>query len=372
MRDAGCGRGPGGAAGRHREREGATTQKIALEDKLAFLRRPGSYPGHVDQVEVIETHMAWVFLAGAFVYKLKKPVRYAFLDFSTLEARRRDCEAEVRLNLRLAPGVYLATIPLNRVTGSRGARAAADGAELRLGGPGEPVEWLVMMRRLPRARMLDRVIEAGGLEPADVQAVARLLADFYARTPACPIGPSTYVSRLRTDVDDNLRELLAFCPQIPEARVREVEGALTAFLERERPLLEARVREGRIVEGHGDLRPEHVHLGPPPAVIDCIEFNPDFRTLDAVDDLAFLVLECERLGAPEVGGVLLRAYRERTGDEAPPHLLDFYRAHRAFLRAKIALWHLKDGELTPTPDRWVGLGRTYLELAAAHAEGLGG
>jgi len=315
--------------------------------------------------------MAWVFLAGAFVYKLKKPVRYAFLDFSTLEARRRDCEAEVHLNLRLAPGVYLATIPLNRVAVGRGPGGAV-GAGLRLGGPGEPVEWLVMMRRLPHARMLDRVLETGDLDPADVEAVARLLADFYARTPACPISPSTYVSQLRKDVDDNLRELLAFCPRVSEARVRQVGQALEAFLERERPLLEERVREGRIVEGHGDLRPEHVHLGPPPAVIDCIEFNLDFRTLDAVDDLVFLALECERLGAPEVGGVLLRAYRERTGDDPPPQLIDFYRAHRAFLRAKIALWHLKDGDLAPAPDRWVEFGRTYLELAATHVGGLGG
>ena len=337
---------------------------MKLSDKVAFLRRPESYAGVVPEVEAIETHMAWVFLAGERAYKLKKPVRYDFLDFSTLEGRRRDCEEEVRLNRRLAPDVYLGTVPLIR---------SEDGS-LRLGGAGETVEWLVEMRRLPRARMLDRLILEGSLRPEEVRAAAVLLADFFARATPTPLTGPEYRPQLRADAEENRRELLAFCPLIPEADVRTVGEVLGAFVDREGAALEERVHTHRIVEGHGDLRPEHVWLGLPPVVIDCLEFNRAFRLLDSADELAYLSLECERLGAPWLRDVLIGVYGKRTGDRPPAQLVDFYMAHRAFLRAKVALWHLRDGDLAADPERWTARARTYLSLAAAHVArtGVGG
>jgi aminoglycoside phosphotransferase family enzyme len=347
--------------------ETAISQPIELEEAVAFLRRPESYRGSPRPVDAIETHMAWVFLAGAHAYKLKKPVRYPFLDFSTLEARRLDCEAEVRLNRRLAPDVYLDVVSLAR--SSRGELSLAGGADTPLPPGSRRVEWLVKMRRLDRSRMLDQAIASGSAHPAEVRAAAVLLADFYASARPLPRDPDSYLAALRADVEDNRRELLGYQPHLPSDRVIRIGNALLLFFDRNRTLLGERAASGRILEGHGDLRPEHVFLGPPPAVIDCLEFNFAFRCLDAVDDLAFLALECERLGAPAVGDVFLRSYAERTGD-APGHgLVSFYKAHRAYLRAKIAIWHLSDGDLRAVSSHWVTRALSYLDLADSHLAG---
>lgn len=334
------------------------TSPVDLAAKRAFLGRPESYPGEGSGVEVIETHMSIVFLTDDRVYKLKKPVRLTFLDFSTLEARRRACHEEVRLNRRLAPDVYLGTTPLTADTSG----------ELSLGGEGEPVDWLVVMRRLPREGLLDRALIEGRATEEAVGPVARLLVAFYAGAPPEPLEPEEYVARLRDEADENRRELLTHDSRVLGNEVRDVSSRLETFLEREAPLLQERVRQGKVIEGHGDLRPEHIHLGPPPAVIDCLEFKRSLRILDPVDELAFLSLECERLGGPEAGAVFLRIYRESTGDAPTDRLLAFYAAHRGLLRARIAMWHVANH--VPDPARWTRRCNTFIELAATRARTL--
>jgi aminoglycoside phosphotransferase family enzyme len=336
-----------------------TSAAPSLEEKLAFLRRPGSYPGTVARVEAIETHMAWVFLAGERVYKLKKPVRYPFLDYSTLDARRRICDEEVRLNRRLAPDVYL---------GSRPLVLRQDGT-LSLREEGTAVEWLVEMRRLRRDRMLGHAAQSRPVGAWEVAPAATLLADFFARARPEPLGATEYVGQLREDVTSNCEALTRGALTRTDSSVaRRVSAVLLSFLEDQGDVAGARAREGRIVEGHGDLRPEHVYLGPPAAVIDCIEFSRAFRVQDPADELAFLALELERLGAPSLALAFLDAYRGRTGDMPAAPLLHFYAAGRALLRAKLAIQHLADGGVEPR--RWVRRSHVYLGLATAHAERL--
>lgn len=334
---------------------------VPLARKVAFLSRPAAYPGAATAVEAIETHMAWVFLTRSRAYKLKKPVRYAFLDFSTLEARRRDCEEEVRLNRALAPDVYLGTVPLT----------AGDGG-LAVGGGGSVVDWLVVMRRLERARMLDRGLAEGAWTSPQIDAVVAWLVRFYAQARRVSISPAKYRARLAREIEEDRAELVALRRLgAAETRASAVAAELQAFIHRCAALLDARVDARRIVEGHGDLRPEHVYLGPPPAVIDCIEFNASFRELDVVDDLAFLALECERLGAAEVGRLVLDAYARQSKDRPTPALVAFYMGRRALLRAKIALWHLRDHEVRREHE-WVARALRYVELAEAHAAHAGG
>jgi aminoglycoside phosphotransferase family enzyme len=331
-----------------------------LEAKVGFLGRPDAYPEATSRVEAVETHMSWVFLADAHAYKLKKPVRYAYLDFSTPEARRRDCEQEVRLNRRLAPEVYLGVLPL--VCDAEG--------RLRLGGEGETVDWLVQMRRLPADRMLDHLLRGGTVTHAEIARLARLLARFYAAAPAEAIAPEAYRQTLAGRIEDNLRELTSpefgLDPDLPERIARFQLTFLLDHADR----FDRRVRQGRIVEGHGDLRPEHVCLLEEPVVIDCLEFNREYRILDPVDELGYLALECERLQAPYVGRWLLDGYGEASGDVPPEALLHFYQSCRATLRAKLALWHLRDDGRHP-PGTWRAAAGEYLELAQRHADAAG-
>ena len=242
--------------------------------------------------------MSWVFLTDTHAYKLKKPVRYAYLDFSTIEARRLDCEQELLLNRRLAADVYLGVIPL--VLGAEG--------RLGVGGAGEVVDWLVQMRRLPAQRMLDYLIRNGTVEPAEISRLARRLARFYAHGRLKPSRPRRIGSTWPSAIEANLRELTSpefgLDKDLPERLARFQLG----FLETHAELFDSRVRQGRIVEGHGDLRPEHVCLLPEPVVIDCLEFNREYRILDPADELGYLALECERLHAPQVGRWLLESY----------------------------------------------------------------
>lgn len=333
---------------------------LGLAAKVAFLRDPASYPEETRGVEAIETHMAWVFLTDRHAYKLKKPVRYEYLDFSTLGARKRTCEAEVRLNRRLAADVYQAVLPLT----------ATDAGDMELDGAGPPIEWLVKMRRLPRARMLDEVIRRGELTAKDIRRLGGILAAFYRAADSVELCAETYRERLRRDLEANLAELSRPEFGLQQRLIDEVGALQLRFLERRGVLMEERVRAGRVVEGHGDLRPEHVCLEEPPVIIDCIEFNREFRIVDAADDIAFLWLECECLGAPSVGVHLVEAYGAHSGDTPPRELMRFYMSCRACLRAKLAAWHTIDSKVN-NHVAWLARAQDYLRRAAEHAGSIG-
>ncbi|ATQ70357.1 hypothetical protein Ms3S1_23740 [Methylosinus sp. 3S-1] len=299
--------------------------------------------------------MSYVFLAGERVYKLKKPVRFTFLDFSTVPARAADCREELRLNRRLAPGVYLDVIPLT----------LAPSGDLALRGEGAVVDWLVEMRRLPERLMLDRLIVEGRLETGQIAALAETLASFYACAERTTMTPAEYVARFFREHEET-RRVLTLCEPSSPALLDRLHAMLAAFT----PTLEQRVRAGRVIDGHGDLRPEHICFTDPIAIFDCLEFNHDLRQVDPFDELAFLDLECALLGAGDLGPRLLEATSARLGDAPAPALVALYGACRAMLRARLALAHLFD----PHPrqkEKWAPLAARYLQLAATRMAAIG-
>jgi aminoglycoside phosphotransferase family enzyme len=337
---------------------GSARAEPALAEKVEAMRDPARYPGSVRRIDAIETHYAWVFLTETHAYKLKKPMWVDRMDHRALGARRASCIAELRLNHRLAPGVYEAVVALAR--DERG--------ELGIGRAGGAVEWLVKMRRLPREAFLDRAIAAGTASRPAVRAAAEHLADFYRRAAPVPIEPGAYVERIAAQVAANRKALLETDLGLPRSRVEAVEAAQRDFLAHRAGLLAARAAAGRYVEGHGDLRPEHVHIGTPPCVIDCLEFDHDLRLLDPAEELEYLALECDLLEAPWIGEVFADAYRAATGDAPPRALREFYRAHRAARRALIVGWHLRDPAYRELED-WRSRVVAYLRLAEPGASG---
>lgn len=330
----------------------AAPAEPSLEQKVGSLRTPEAYPAPRRPIDVIETHMSWVFLAGERVYKLKKPVRYAFLDFSTLEARRLNCEREVQLNRRLAADVYYGSVPLV---------AKNDGA-LQIDGRGRIVDWLVAMRRLPADRMLDAAIRADRVSADDIRRLAGVLVAFYRQSAPVELDAAAYRARFEADIRGNRAELLAPQYALSAEQVERISAAQSRFLETRSAVLEERARGRKIVDAHGDLRPEHICLTDEPRIIDCLEFNRAFRLLDPVDELAYLAMECERLGAPAVGEAVLRHYLDATGDTPPDALVWFYKTFRACLRAKIAIWHIADHEVREI-EKWRGRASDYLAVA---------
>ena len=321
----------------------------ALSAKLAFLRASGAFDG---VVEVRETHMSWVFLTARHAFKLKKPVHLPYVDYRTIARRRRSCENELRLGRRLAPDVYEAVVPLVAASGG----LAIDGAR------GDVVDWIVVMRRLPDDRMLPAMLARGEATRAHADALADRLATFYATTPRATWSGGAYRRRLRalaTEVGGELVRRGAV-----RDRVDRLVRAQLATIEREPAALDARIAAGRVVDAHGDLRPEHVCLETPPLVIDPLEFDDELRTLDAASELAFFALECERLGAAWFGERVLARYGERAGDDPPVVLHALYRAEHAMTRALIALRRLDDAEPADRA-RWRAKADDYLARAAA-------
>jgi uncharacterized protein len=328
------------------------------EERVRFLSEPTSYSRRTSAVQCVQTHMAYVFLTDSFAYKLKKPVRYSFLDFSTVELRRAACEAEVRLNRRLAPTTYLGMLPITRDLSGSLCLGETPG--------GVPVDWVVWMRRLPADRMLDAVIRAGGPTRRELRGVVEKLVTFYRDASVEPTEPRAYVARLARSVESDMGSLLAHADHLPLPAIEPVGAALRQRLEDDRRFFEQRARDARIVEAHGDLRPEHICLITPPAIIDCLEFRRDFRILDPAEELAFLAMECERTGARWIRRELFDSYAELSGDVPPEPLVEYHLGARALLRAKIAIWHLRNGDATAT-DRWRSASLEYLQLAARYA-----
>ncbi len=330
------------------------TDQIMLAEKVAFLSSAASYRHAPPKVEVVETHMAYVFLAGQFAFKMKKPVRYEFLDFTSLAAREFTCREEVRLNRRLAPGIYLGTVPLR--LGAPGGYAFE--------GEGPVAEWLVQMWRLPADRMLDAAIGAGTVVEGDIAEVAQHLARFYRSAEPVAQSLETVAGRFAAEHRRNAALLASRQFDLDRGLTDKVLQRMSQALEVARPLLAGRIANKAIVEGHGDLRPEHICLVTPPVIIDCLEFNRDLRLVDPFDEIAFLDLECQRLGAAWIGVTLLNTLMQELPPAPPPQLMAFYRASRALLRARLALAHLTEPD-PRTPAKWEPRARAYIELADA-------
>lgn len=331
-----------------------------IEAKLKFLQTPAAYGESGPLLECVETHMSWLFLLEQRVFKLKKPVSFAFLDFTTLKAREFYCREEVRLNARLAPAIYLGVMALQWHDG-----ALALVPEAQLPAAGETVDWLVAMRRLPSDRMLLQRLASHAIAPQDLDALIDLLGRFYRAAPVAPVTVADYLARFQREQAANREVLLR-----PQFRLRDaarVIERLGTALAQGADLLRARAAGRRVLEGHGDLRPDHVFLLQPPVVIDCLEFNPQLRQVDPFDEMAYLGLECEMAGAPWIGAYLTAGVADALADPPQPGLLHLYTAHRALLRARLAMAHLLDPQ-PRSPEKWPPLAQRYIARALAASD----
>lgn len=333
----------------------ATPQHI-----VELLSNSSTYREPPASIRVVETHISWIFLTKRHAYKLKKPVRFEFLDFSMPELRRRACLDEVRLNGRLAPDVYLDVLPVT----------CDPSGNLALAGAGQPVDWVVQMRRLPANKALDKLLRRGVLTPDQSHTLAEHLAGFYARLPPAPQSPIDYRQSLERHIRANGDVLLPMLTGRAAVAARRAISSQLRFLHLQADMFAARVASGHIVEGHGDLRPEHIYLEHQPAIIDCIEFSADLRTVDAADDLAFLAMECELLGHNDLGDQVFQTYQHACADHVPRELLAFYKSYRACVRAKVVVLRAQQAADAATR-RSPHLVRKYVDAADHYASALG-
>ncbi|MFY7928779.1 MAG: AAA family ATPase [Oligoflexus sp.] len=320
-----------------------------------FLEEASSYPEPTHAVEKKETHISEVYLTDQYAFKFKKHLELPFLNYATLEARHEACQAELQLNRRFSHDIYLDVVGVHR--------QGADG--LSWEGDGPVVEYAVQMRRIPHEDLLDQRIKDHRLGSVEIQEIVQHLLHCFSRVPKASLDPTTYVQRLGRHVEENRSTLFEVCSSLGVDPLPWMAlcAQQSLFLRLHPILLEERVRLARVVEGHGDLRPEHIALDRQRvAVIDGVEFSRDLRTLDIADELSFLALECAVLGQGQLGAILREGVLAALDDHPSARLLDFYETYRATVRAKVSLMRalqLEGEQRAKYRDR-AGL---YLELA---------
>lgn len=308
----------------------------ALPPIVAALLRPQAYPHPAERVELIQTHISYVLLAGDYAYKVKKPVDFGFLNFTTLARRRYYCRQEVLLNSRLCPQIYLGVVPITAVEGG-----------YRIGGRGRAVEYAVQMRRLPQERMMDRLLATGELTASMVEALAQVVAAFHARSASGPaIARYGSPQAIAYNWEENFQQTEPFVgTTLSRWQGQYLRAYVRAFLARQRPLLHQRVREGRVRDCHGDLRTAAVCYSDGICVFDCIEFNRRFRYSDVASEVAFLAMDLDLHGRPDLAQRFVERYVQAAGDAQIWDLIGFYKCYRAYVRGKVEGFRLQQPEV---------------------------
>ncbi len=317
------------------------------------------YPEPTTTVDIRETHISLVFLTDQYAYKIKKPVELGFVDYSTLAKRRILCAQEVALNRRLSTNVYLGVVALHY-----------DGQHYTFAGTGPVVEYAVKMRRLPAPATLDEFLKRGAAAASSMADLAHKLVAFHA-THTVPVSSEPYGThdRVRADWQENFAQTADHIGcTLSSDMYTHIQQAVLAFLSQRQGWFDQRVEEGRIRDCHGDLRVEHIYCEEGQLqIIDCIEFNPQFRYIDVASEMAFLAMDLERLGFPADAQAFVRAYVEASGDVTLYRLLDFYRCYRAYVRGKVRSFLLQDASPHRDLSRLQGDAEWCFTLASRYA-----
>ncbi|MEB0078635.1 AAA family ATPase [Pseudomonas sp. CCI3.2] len=299
---------------------------------ITALQNPALFPHPVDSFQVIETHISWVLLTGPYAYKFKKPVNFGFLDFTTLSAREHFCGEELRLNQRLTEDLYLEVLP---ITGSVDVP--------QIGGDGEVIEYVLKMRQFPQSQLLSTLQANGELTTSHIDEMAKQIAEFHLAAPHVPLAhaqgtPESVMAPVQQNFDQ-IRALISDKADLQQ--LEALEAWAQCSFERLKSLLSQRKAEGFIRECHGDIHLGNVTMIDGKVVIfDCIEFNEPFRFTDVYADIGFLAMDLEDRGLKSLSRRLISQYLELTGDYQGLELLNFYKAYRALVRAKVALFSL--------------------------------
>ena len=327
---------------------------------VRLLLAPASYPHPAAGIKLVQTHISYVFLAGDFVYKFKKPVNFGFLDFTTLDKRRYFCEQELLLNRRLCPDLYLGIVTVNE----------KDGA-LALNGAGEPVEYGVKMARMPEEGMMANFIASGQLDRTMIARIVAILAPFYQQADGGPeiqkFGTAQAVS---VNVLENFEQTQGFigCPSLSQQQFDTISTYAKGVLAQE-ARFDARIAAGRIRDCHGDLYSANICFdGEKVHIFDCIEFNQRFRYCDVASDVAFLAMDLDFHGMNDLSRFFIETFVAQSGDSGLLGMLNFYKCYRAYVRGKINLFTAHAPEVdAATKEKCFEMAGKYFTLAERYA-----
>ncbi|HEY5625302.1 MAG TPA: AAA family ATPase [Dehalococcoidia bacterium] len=345
-----------------------------LPPAIQALLSAGSYPHPTGRIQLVQTHISYVFLTRDFVYKIKKPVDFGFLNYSTLSRRRYYCQRELQLNRRLCSDTYIGVVPVRKTRD--GYRVDAAGER---GAKGRIVEYAVLMRRLPEERMMHRLLERNGVTRPMLRAVAEKLVPFHEAGAATSARIAAYGDwAIRYNVRENVRQWTPYMGRtISEEQDRILRNYFEAFYARRADVMQRRVEELRIRECHSDLRSDAVCFVDPKAgadgicIFDCVEFNRRITHVDVARDVSFLMMDLEYRGRPDLAAAFTDHYIEKADDADLPDVLPYYACYNACVRGKVEGF-LLDAPTVPEAQKRAAAkrARRYFDLACRYAESL--
>ncbi|UCH42140.1 MAG: hypothetical protein JSW16_04750 [Dehalococcoidales bacterium] len=330
-----------------------------LPEVIQALLNPAAYPDIGQRVDIVQTQMSFVLLTDDYVYKIKKPVNLGYLDYTTLEQRQLYCQREVELNQRLCPDTYIGVVPITRKKNDTFIE------ERR----GDIVEYAVKMRRLPQEAMMNVLLEKHRVSAEMVRQVAEKLAEFHqgAETNG-DINAFGELATITQNTEENFSQTIKYIGNtISQEKYRHIKGYTTSFMQDNTSLFDRRISEGRIRDCHGDLHAAHICFTDGICIYDCIEFNDRFRYCDVGSEVAFLAMDIDHYGEPDLSRSFVDAYVSFTQDRELPDILNFYKCYRAYVRGKVESFKLDDPHISDEEKgKTVNIARDYFDLAASY------
>jgi uncharacterized protein len=332
---------------------------MTMNPMIRDLQDPARLPDPTGSVRVVQTHISIVFVADAFVYKVKKPVNFGFLDFSTLEKRKFYCHREVELNRRLSRRLYVDVLPVTLQGGIHTLRETG----------GEPMDYAVRMRRIPDDRLMKSLFARGDITDGHLRQIAEVVAGFHRTAATSPeIKAYGAPERFRINTDENFEQIRKYIgTTVTENQFQALKAWTESFYQsNQRPFAE-RIAQGRIRDCHGDLHMEHVCLTEDLPIFDCIEFNDRFRYSDTIADIAFLLMDLEYHGGEDLARNLWHDYKNLAHEDDAEGLLVFYKVYRAVVRGKVNGFQVDDPSIRgPEKERAIQTAQKYFQLAASY------
>jgi len=329
------------------------------KEVIEALMKPEAYDEEAGRVELIQTHISFVFLTENFVYKVKKAVDLGFLDFTTLEKRRFFCEKELELNRRLCGDMYLEVVPINKSN------------VIKVKGGGETVEYAVKMKKMPEEKMMSRLLEKNKVDSELIDKTARIIAEFHSKAETnrriSEFGSSATVE---TNWKENFEQTQEFVSRTVSVKdFKLIRGKIDGFMKGNLPLFEKRVAEGRVRDCHGDIHSGNIFVTDRIYIFDAIEFNERFRYSDTASDIAFLAMDLDFKGRSDLSRFFVKRYVGYSGDQELMNLLPFYKCYRAYVRGKVASFRLKDPNIgSDEKSKAMKEAKAYFKLASIYAK----
>ena len=334
-----------------------------MTDLPAALLSNEAYDEPVECVKLIQTHISWVFLTGKYVYKVKKPVNFGFLDFSTLEKRRNFCEKEFQINSMFSPGLYLGVLPI-----------AQTGNVLKIGAGGKAIEYCIKMRQLSQENLMSRLLENGKVGREEINRIIEILARYYENAQSGrDVEKNATFEITKFNWDENFEQTEEFRNVSINAEDFDfIKSKVEKLMEKNRALFEKRIKEGKVKWCHGDLHSGNIFIESGKIFIfDAIEFNERFACSDIANDVAFLAMDLDFRGFPDLSDYFVGDFSEKVRDFELSNLLNFYKCYRAYVRGKVISFKLNDASVPENEKNEAGSeAGKYFALAKEYAEKL--